>query len=177
MARTIARMMMSLLLLSAGGQGWAQDDVLQRTYASVENGVRAEYEAVLAQMTQSTQGQPPEQIEKTKQLIKMLSYNKAALFASCADEAEQDHAPSSARVPSAENLVLRTCVEIRIGQLNKFSQIVGYVDLFFPDRIAQCGEKVRLRDLEKALPPFAFLFLDEPRLYDFARYNECLMPR
>ena len=34
-----------------------------------------------------------------------------------------------------------------------------------------------LRELEKILPPYDFLFLDEPKLYDLGHYNECLMKR
>ena len=33
------------------------------------------------------------------------------------------------------------------------------------------------RLLEKILPPYDFLFLDEPKLYDLGHYNECLMKR
>ena len=46
---------------------------------------------------------------------------------------------------------------------------------FFPARIEPCGEQSRLPEREKILAPYEFLQLDEPKLYDFARYNECLM--
>ena len=34
-----------------------------------------------------------------------------------------------------------------------------------------------LPEREQVLRPYAFLLLDEPKLYDFARYNECLMKK
>jgi hypothetical protein len=39
----------------------------------------------------------------------------------------------------------------------------------------KCGETSRLPEHEKLLPPYQFLQLAEPKLYDFARYNQCLM--
>ena len=70
---------------------------------------------------------------------------------------------------------MTTCVEIKVGQLQKFSQLAAYADFFFPERIAPCGEQSRLPEQEKMLAPYAFLQIDEPKLYDFPRYNECLM--
>ena len=35
----------------------------------------------------------------------------------------------------------------------------------------------RLPEQEKTIAPYAFLQIDEPKLYDFPRYNECLMTR
>ena len=51
----------------------------------------------------------------------------------------------------------------------------SYALIFFPDRIERCGEASRLRDQETLFPPYGFLQLAEPRLYDFTRYNACLM--
>jgi hypothetical protein len=176
MVRPMSRALVLLILAATAGPARAQDDVaLRAAYAAAEVGVRAQYEALLAQMAQAP-GQPPSGwADKTKALMKMLSYNQAATFAFCVAAAERDHSPNAPRVPSSENLVLRTCVEIKMAQLNKFSERVGYAELFFPERIARCGEGSRLRDQEKVLKPYDFLLLDEPKLYDFERYNECLM--
>ena len=38
-------------------------------------------------------------------------------------------------------------------------------------------EDVEPEENEQVLRPYGFLLLEEPRLYDFARYNECLMKR
>jgi hypothetical protein len=73
------------------------------------------------------------------------------------------------------NLVLTTCVDDKVGQLQKFSQLAAYADFFFPERIEICGEQSRAPEHEQVLRPYGFLMLDDPRLYDFARYNECLM--
>ena len=172
----MAKALMFFILVAVAGAARAQDDTaLRAAYAAAESGVRAQYEALLAQMAQAP-GQPPEGwAEKTKALMKMLSYNQAATFAFCVAESERDHSPAAPRVPSAENIVLRTCVEIKMTQLNKFSERVGYAEMFFPERIGRCGEASRLRDQETVLKPYEFLFLDEPKLYDFGRYNECLM--
>jgi hypothetical protein len=176
MASRVARWLMFLVLLAAAEPASAQDDVVQRIYASQAGGIRAEYESMMLQMPPA----PPEhsgQADKNKELLKMIAYNKAAMLAYCAVDAEKERLPGAERVPSTMNLMLQTCIEIKLGQLRKFSQTVAYADLFFPDRIASCGERVRLRDQEKLLRPYDFLFLDEPRLYDFARYNECLMAK
>jgi hypothetical protein len=164
-----------IAMLLAAGAARAQDAVLQGTYASIANSIRAEYEAMLVALPRDAPEEAAGQIEKNRSLLKMFAYNKAALFSSCAAEAERDRSPIAERVPAAQNLVLRTCVEIKLDQLQKFTQRVAYADLFFPERIAACGEQSRLREEEKMLPPYSFLFLDEPKLYDFARYNECLM--
>jgi hypothetical protein len=177
MARRTVRALALTILLSAAAQARAQDDLVLRMYAASASGVRGEYEALMADMARGMQGQPPDKIEKTRELLKVLSYNKAALFAGCAAEAEKDRSPAADRVPSAMNLMLRTCVEIKIGQLNKFSQVVAYAEIFFPERISPCGERSRLREQEQMLRPYDFLLLDEAKLYDFARYNECLMTR
>jgi hypothetical protein len=46
----------------------------------------------------------------------------------------------------------------------------------FP-RGLSCGEQSRLPEQEKTLAPYAFLQIAGPKLYDFPRYNECLMTR
>ena len=46
----------------------------------------------------------------------MLIYNRAVLFASCADEAEKDRPLNPPRIPWENNLVMTTCVEIKVGQ-------------------------------------------------------------
>ena len=174
MARRVNWAFLAAVLFGAGAAG-AQDGVLQGTYATIENSIRAEYEAMLGALPREAPEEAIGQIEKNRSLLKMFAYNKAALFASCAAEADRERSPRAERVPASQNLMLRTCVEVKFDQLQKFTQRVAYADLFFPERIASCGEQSRLREDEKMLPPYSFLFLDEPRLYDFARYNECLM--
>ena len=107
----------------------------------------------------------------------MLSYNRAALFAFCGAEAEKDRPPGAPPIPLESNLVLTTCVEIKFGLLQKFSELAAYADFFFPERIESCGEQSRLPEQEKTLAPYAFLQIAGPKLYDFSRYNECLMTR
>src|SRR5437868_15170798 len=107
----------------------------------------------------------------------MLAYNRAVLVAYCIADAERDRPPTAPPIPMERNLVLTTCVEDKVGQLQKFSQLAAYADFFFPERIETCGEQSRLPAREHALMPYGFLSLDDPRLYDFVRYNECLMKR
>ena len=66
-------------------------------------------------------------------------------------------------------------MEEKFAELNKFGNLRSYALIFFPDRVERCGEASRLRDQEPLFPPYGFLRLAEPRLYDFARYNACLM--
>ena len=107
----------------------------------------------------------------------MLTYNRAALFASCGVEAEKERPTGAPSIPLESNLVLTTCVEIKFAQLQKFAELAAYADFFFPERIETCGEQSRLPEQEKKLAPYAFLQIGEPKLYDFPRYNACLMTR
>jgi len=107
--------------------------------------------------------------------LKALAYNRAVLVAYCIADAERDRPPNAPHVPMERNLVLTTCVDDKVGQLQKFSQLAAYADFFFPERIEICGEQSRAPEHEQVLRPYGFLMLDDPRLYDFARYNECLM--
>jgi hypothetical protein len=120
-------------------------------------------------------GAPLSRLAPIKERMKMLSYNRAALFAFCGAEAEKNRPAGAAPIPLASNLLLTTCVEVKFGQMQKFSELAAYADFFFPERIVSCGEQSRLLEQEKKLMPYAFLQIDEPKLYDFARYNECLM--
>lgn len=175
MRRLLALAITVLVTIGVQQPSRAQDQATVLAYAAAEAGVRAQYEALLAQIAQAPPNASPEWLAKTKSLVAMLSYNQAAIFAFCSGEAEQDRSQAVRRVPASENLVLRTCVEIKMKELNKFSERIGYVDMFFADRIASCGEQSRLRDKEGILKPYDFLFLDEPKIYDFAKYNECLL--
>lgn len=166
----------ALLSLALSGQAFAQDELVQRIYGSMEKTIRSDYEELQIQITREAM-QQAKSAAKDRLQLKMITYNKAVLFASCAAGAERDRGPTINRIPSSENLVMRTCVEIKIGQLQKFGDLSAYVGVFFPDRIDRCGERSRLRAQEKELPPYGFLEIEAPKLYDFARYNECLMKR
>ena len=166
----------AVFVLLFSSQASAQDALVQRIYAGMENTIRNDYEQLQIQITREAM-QQARSAEPDRLRSKMISYNKAVLFASCAAEAERDRSPTANRIPSSENLVMRTCLEIKIGQLQKFGGLVSYAGIFFPDRISRCGERSRLRDQEKVLPPYSFLQIETPRLYDFARYNECLMTK
>jgi hypothetical protein len=168
---------LSVLILLDAGVARAQEELVQRIYASMEPRIHAEYEFNLAGVTRHVlgSGAPLSKIEPFKERMKVLAYNKAALFASCVAAGEKDRKPDAEPVPLERNLMVTTCVEIKIGQLQKFSQMAAYADFFFPDRIASCGESSRVPELERVLRPYGFLLLDEPKLYDFERYNDCLM--
>jgi hypothetical protein len=173
----VGRALLVLILLGAAVARAQQDELVQRIYASMEARIHAEYEFNLAGVTRELlgSGAPLSKIEPFKARMKVLAYNKAALFASCVAEGEKDRKPDAGRVPLDRNLMVTTCVEIKIGQLQKFSQMAAYADFFFPDRIASCGESSRVPEPERVLRPYGFLLLDEPKLYDFERYNDCLM--
>jgi hypothetical protein len=175
------RPLIALMLLAACGTASAQtndqDEAVRAVYASIANDIRREYDAVLGVVSRKEADSSTGRFEKMREVVRMMYYNKAALFSNCAAEAEQYRAPGVPRVPASQNLVLSTCLEEKLGELNKFSNMLGYATTFFPDRIEQCGEASRLRDWEKLLPPYEFLQLAEPKLYDFTRYNVCLMKK
>jgi hypothetical protein len=175
----MTRALMFLLLLAAASQARAQDDVVQRVYAAMEPRIRAEYEFHLAGVARQVlrSGAPASKIEVFQKRLKVLAYNRAVLVAYCVADTERDRPPNARPVPMEQNLVLTTCVDDKVGQLQKFSQLAAYADFFFPERIEACGVQSRSPEHELVLRPYEFLLLDEPKLYDFARYNECLMRR
>ena len=120
-------------------------------------------------------GAPGARSEESQRMLKEMFYNKAVLFASCAAEAELHRAPQAPRLPANRNLLLTTCVEQKFAELNKFTNMRSYAGIFFPDRIRKCGEASRLREQEGLFAPYGFLQLAEPKLYNFAQYNDCLM--
>jgi hypothetical protein len=169
------RGVLALLVWAAiAGPALGADTVTQQIYASMEGSVRREYDGLMQAIARG-EGGPRAGSEKIQEMLKVMYHNKAVLFASCAAEAERIRSPQAARVPAGQNLMLTTCVEEKFADLNKFSNVRSYALTFFPDRIERCGEASRLRDQEGLFPPYGFLQLAEPRLYDFVRYNECLM--
>ena len=81
--------------------------------------------------------------------MKQLSYNKAALIATCIADAEKERGPTPRPCRSEQNLVVTTCVDIKLKQMQKFSDLAAYADFFFPERIASCGESSRLPERER----------------------------
>jgi hypothetical protein len=59
--------------------------------------------------------------------------------------------------------------------MEKFGNRLAYAQVFFPERMARCEKEARRHGLEKLLPPYDFLEIAEAKLYDFGRYNSCLM--
>jgi hypothetical protein len=179
MTRNLAPGLLLIILLASVGQARAQSDAMHRAYAAVEQRTLAEYEFNMAGITRQmlSSGASPGRLAPIRERMKMLSYNRAVLFAQCAAEAEKDRMPSAEPIPPERNLMLTTCVEIKLGELQKYSQLAAYADFFFPERIETCAEQSRLPELEKVLAPYPLLQIDKPRLFDFARYNKCLMTR
>lgn len=175
----MVRALTVVMLLAACGAASAQtsdeDSAVQAVYASIENSIHREYDAVLRVVSRKEAETPAGHFEKMRDVVRTMYYNKAAVFSDCAADADQYRAPGAPRVPAEHNLILNTCLEEKLGELNKFSNMLGYATTFFPDRIERCGEASRRHDREKLLPPYEFLQLTEPKLYDFARYNTCLM--
>jgi hypothetical protein len=167
-----------ILLAAAGtarGQDRAPDEMTQAVYASVQNDIRREFDTVMERVGRAEATDPTANFQRIRRMWGMLYYNRAAMFAICAAEAEQYRAPGAPRVPARNNLFLNTCMEEKAGGLNKFTNLFSYASTFFPGRIDRCGEAVRLREQEQLLPAYEFLQFAEPKLYDFARYNACLM--
>jgi hypothetical protein len=177
MARNAAMVLASALPLLAAAPVHAQDGTMRAIYQSMAQSVQQEYEGLLAAVARGATGGPNANAPKVREMLKMLYYNKAVLFAVCAAEAEGIRSPRAERVPARENIMLTTCVEEKFGELNTFTNTLSYARTFFPERVELCGEKARLHEREKALPPYDFLHLDEPKLYDFVRYNKCLMTK
>jgi hypothetical protein len=174
-----------ILLFLAAALARGQEDFAKTVYAEIENSARNEYEAMIGSIMRDAMAHPPkddeeqakraQQIEREKGRLKLLTYNKAALFAFCAADADRARGPGAPPVRSEQNLILRTCVELKFDQMRKFANISSYGGLFFPERLAPCGERARLPEREKVLPPYDFLEIIEPKLYDFELYSDCIM--
>lgn len=163
----------TLILLWFVARGLAaQDEIELGVYASIEQSIRAEYEGMLARWAHRPDNNSTEKTTEFIDHLKMIFYNKAALYAVCAGEADHDRPPD---LPPSMNPALRSCVEGRLDQLQKLIQTWEYVKTFFPERIGPCGERSRLLEQEKLLRPYSFLHLAEPKLYDLSRYSACLM--
>jgi hypothetical protein len=164
----------SILALVAAAPASGQDDMTLGVYASVENNIRREYDQVLRYFLHG-RGASAAKTEKDRATMKVVYYNKAVMFAVCAGEAEGYRSPHARRVPAQSNLALTACVEQKFAELNQFSNALNFAGIFFPDRIEPCSEASRLRDQEKRFPPYEFLQMAEPKLYDFTRYNSCMI--
>jgi hypothetical protein len=164
-----------LLLLAAVLPARADDAAIQSIYAAMEISFHNEYASLLDAVARGMTGGPAAQSDKARQMLKMMFYNRAALFAFCADEARQSRPADAPRVPAERNIFLTTCVETKFAEMNKFANLLSYANAFFPGRVERCGEAARMRERERLMPPYDFLQLDEPKLYDFTRYNKCLM--
>jgi hypothetical protein len=163
-----------LILVVVASPVRGEDDVARAFYASVENNLRREYDDLMRDIAFG-RGGPAAKTEKHQNTMKMIYYNKAVMFAMCAGEAERYRAPQAPRVPAGRNLFLTTCVEQKFDELNRFNNALSYSGIFFPDRIERCGEASRLHEQEKLFRPYGFLQLAEPKLYDFTRYNSCMI--
>ncbi len=170
----MVRALALLILMAAAGPACGEDDLTRGFYASVENSLRREYDGLMREILFG-RGGPAAKTEKHQSTMKLIYYNKAAMLAVCAAEAERYRSPHAQRVPAQRNLALTTCVEQKFAELNSFNNALSYANSFFPDRIEPCGEASRLREQEKLLPPYKFLQLAEPKLYDFTRYNSCMI--
>ena len=174
------RALIVIALLAVAGTGRGQDNpaqgnLAQAIYASIEGNIRREYDVVMDRVSRVESTDPSANLQKLRRMWSMIYYNRAVLFSNCAAEAEQYRSPAAPRVPAQNNLLLTTCVEDRLGGVTRFTNMFSYASIFFPDRIERCGEASRLREQEKLLPPYEFLQFAEPKLYDFPRYNACLM--
>lgn len=153
------------------------DEAVQGVYSKIEPRIHAEFDfqmrGITQQMLNTTASSS--KLDFFRRRVKLLAYNRATLIAICVAEAEHDRPPTAVPVPWQNNLMLTTCVNEKVGQLQKFSELAAYADFFFPDRIEECGDRVRLPEREKLLQPYNFLLIEQPKLYDYARYNECLM--
>jgi hypothetical protein len=178
------RALLILMVVAAAGPARGQDAATQEFYAKVERRIHAEYRMELAQIAQveiwpslsaEDAAKKQERIARAVHTLKIFAYNKATQMADCAAEAASVHSPMSPPVPTGQNLMLQTCIEAKLELLRKFANTSSYAARFFPERIEPCEKRARLPDREQSLPPYAFLQLDEPKLYDFELYNQCLM--
>jgi len=175
----LLRVSVLLVLLAVAGTARAQVDKTQTIYAGLADSIRKEYQLHVNQAVRQliVSNGPMAKIEPVKQRLKLLSYNKAVLIASCIADAEKERAPDAPAIPLRQNLVITTCIDIKIKQMQKFSDRAAYADFFFPERIESCGEIARLPELEKVFRPYDFLELTDAKLFDFVRYTDCLMTR
>src|SRR4051794_1698395 len=118
MRLVMTRVLAPLILLLAIASAHAQDDaaigeVAQGIYAGMEDSVHREYTFMVMSLPAHASGNAANKVAATREVLKMLTYNRAALFAFCAADAERARPPNAPRIPAERNLVLSTCVEQR----------------------------------------------------------------
>ncbi len=175
----LLRVSVVVALFAVAGSAWAQTDRLQTIYAGLADNIHKEYQLHVNQAVRQLiiSNGPMAKIEPVKHRLKLLSYNKAVLIASCIADGDKDRAPDTPAIPLRQNLMINTCIDIKLKQMQKFSDRAAYADFFFPERIESCGESSRLPELEKVFRPYDFLELGGAMLLDFVRYTDCLMTR
>ncbi len=169
------RVLIAIVFLAVAGAARGQDDMTQAVYGSIENNIRQEFNVVMERIKRSWADHPGVSLVNIHRMWTLIYYNRAVMFSICAAEAEQYRAPGASRVPAQNNLFLNTCVEEKGAGLSRFVNMFSYTSMFFPERSERCGEASRLHEQETLLPPHEFLRFGQPKLYDFARYNSCLM--
>jgi hypothetical protein len=90
------RTQLLLLMMAVVGPVHAQNDELQTVYAGLQDSVRADYQSLRAQLSRAAIAMALN-AAKEREELKMLSYNKAVLFASCVVESERDRSPAAMR--------------------------------------------------------------------------------
>jgi hypothetical protein len=155
----------------------ADADAMERAiYDAIADVVRAEFEQQMAMLARTAPPRSPEGDAKAQDIIKFIAYNKAAIYVHCVVESQRDRDPGNYRVGQRLQRLADLCLGERITELQRFTQLIEFVGLFGADRIPDCERKARLPDREQVLPPYEFLVLSDPRLYNFAVFNRCLMP-
>jgi hypothetical protein len=128
-----------LMLLSAAAPACAEermthDDLVRIIYNGMADSVRDQYDSALLNVPKFNSGESAAKVQGLRQSLKILFYNKAALFAFCAADAEGGRPPDAPRVPARENPALTKCVEQSFAALSDFTNKLNYAGVFFSRR-------------------------------------------
>lgn len=119
-------------------------------------------------------GEPPisPQIERDgSDGIRLVLYNKAVIYATCADEA------ANASKMEGEVLTAATaCMNSKSTEMLKFTKLMEYSDSIGARKLTACEMKARDYKNELRFPPYEFLRTSSgPKLFDFKMLNDCIL--
>lgn len=154
------------------GQLHADDeaDRNELVYKSIESTIRGEFDEAMRVLEQKgkEKGSTSVQLEDARGGIKVMMYNKAYNYYLCLKEGLKNGNPSEAS--------LSECYRPRNLEIAKFvTKMIDYEPLVGVEVFKRCGLGARLFDAEFEFKPYSFLDHPEAKLYDYEKYNQCII--
>ena len=143
--------------------------------SEIEKAARFEFDTLMEQVFAHKNGSD-EQRKAAIAGIKLAMYNKSYINFKCLLTAIYD--AQEADRETLDETKLEHCAKGPLSQLyTNYKMLVDYRKAMEPITAKRCEMRARLFDSELEFPPFDFLNGDEPALFDFEKWHECLLGR